>query len=91
MTVPAVFQAMNPGGSPTTDVICRHNGCGLAYSTHTGMVCTICNGSVEHHQPGDFDGCFAGRLRMATARQRVGLPLNVVDRSVLDAAQDVVA
>lgn len=84
MTVPAAFRAR--GDRPErAKAICRV--CGLPYLDHSGDVCSICRDNVEHHAPGAFDGCLAGRQRLARARQAAGIELDEVDRVALTTAR----
>lgn len=78
--IPAEFQIKGQV-SDNTKKNCKE--CDLKYSDHSGRLCGMCRGPVEHHTLDGFDDCLAGRRRMAAARDRAGLPLNDMDKLVL--------
>lgn len=57
--------------------------CDLLYGDHSGDLCPCCRHPVEHHDDEATAACWAGRKRMARARQAVGLALDDVDRQAL--------
>lgn len=66
-----------PPNTPTCQT-CKHR-----YDTHTGVKCRACNTPIEHHTTEQQHECWAGRARMAWAKQQAGVHLNDVDREAL--------
>lgn len=80
-TVPAAFRLAGPAPADDDDQPCKV--CRRPYGEHSGASYSICRQAVEHHGPGDFAACLAGRQRMATARVLAGVVLDDVDRLAL--------
>lgn len=63
------------------DPVCRV--CERRYSAHVAGDCPVCRLPLEHHDTARTADCWAGRARMAQARQAAGLELNDVDLEAL--------
>lgn len=57
--------------------------CGARCSAHTAGDCPVCRLPLEHHDTARTAGCWAGRARMARARQAAGLDLDATDLEAL--------